>query len=179
MEPKTGIRTEFTDKGANLGIGAKRRPFDEIIRNRVSFQALDHSLKAFRNHAFWLSSHCLTSLPAIGKGQLANVCLVFSDLRATYDSGSQLFSTSFKVNSKCEKNLPTNICLCHFVVAAQRLKFLKTDGKSLVSAIGRLSDQLTYTKWNRDRCHRCRFIHSNKSPRYHFLDESKPRLCPK
>ena len=33
---------------------------------------------------------------AIGKGQLANVCLVFSDLRATYESGSQLLSTSFK-----------------------------------------------------------------------------------
>jgi len=33
---------------------------------------------------------------AIGKGQLANVCLVFSDLRATYESGSELLSTSFK-----------------------------------------------------------------------------------
>ena len=33
---------------------------------------------------------------AIGKGQLANVCLVFSDLRATYEVGSQLLSTSFK-----------------------------------------------------------------------------------
>ena len=33
---------------------------------------------------------------AIGKGQLANVCLVFSDLRATYESGSRLLSTSFK-----------------------------------------------------------------------------------
>lgn len=33
---------------------------------------------------------------AIGKGQLRNVCLVFSDLRATYESGSQLLSTSFK-----------------------------------------------------------------------------------
>jgi hypothetical protein len=33
---------------------------------------------------------------AIGKGQLANVCLVFSDLRATYESGSQLLTTSFK-----------------------------------------------------------------------------------
>ena len=33
---------------------------------------------------------------AIGKGQLSNVCLVFSDLRATYESGSQLLSTSFK-----------------------------------------------------------------------------------
>jgi hypothetical protein len=33
---------------------------------------------------------------AIGKGQLANVCLVFSDLRATYESGSQLLSSSFK-----------------------------------------------------------------------------------
>jgi predicted AAA+ superfamily ATPase len=33
---------------------------------------------------------------AIGKGQLANVCLVFSDLRATYEAGSQLLSTSFK-----------------------------------------------------------------------------------
>lgn len=33
---------------------------------------------------------------AIGKGQLAQVCLVFSDLRATYESGSQLLSASFK-----------------------------------------------------------------------------------
>ena len=33
---------------------------------------------------------------AIGKGQLANVCLVFSDLRATYEAGSQLLATSFK-----------------------------------------------------------------------------------
>lgn len=33
---------------------------------------------------------------AIGKGQLANVCLVFSDLRATYEAGSELLSTSFK-----------------------------------------------------------------------------------
>lgn len=33
---------------------------------------------------------------AIGKGQLARVCLVFSDLRATYESGSQLLATSFK-----------------------------------------------------------------------------------
>jgi hypothetical protein len=32
---------------------------------------------------------------AIGKGQLANVCLVFSDLKATYQSGSQLLSASF------------------------------------------------------------------------------------
>lgn len=32
---------------------------------------------------------------AIGKGQLANVCLVFSDLRATYESGSQLLASSF------------------------------------------------------------------------------------
>ena len=33
---------------------------------------------------------------AIGKGQLANVCLVFSDLQATYEVGSQFLSTSFK-----------------------------------------------------------------------------------
>ena len=33
---------------------------------------------------------------AIGKGQLAKVCLVFSDLQATYESGSQLLATSFK-----------------------------------------------------------------------------------
>jgi predicted AAA+ superfamily ATPase len=33
---------------------------------------------------------------AIGKGQLAKVCLVFSALRATYESGSELLSTSFK-----------------------------------------------------------------------------------
>ncbi|MDR0764047.1 MAG: DUF499 domain-containing protein [Synergistaceae bacterium] len=33
---------------------------------------------------------------AIGKGELANVCLVFSDLRATYEAGSQLLSSSFK-----------------------------------------------------------------------------------
>jgi hypothetical protein len=33
---------------------------------------------------------------AIGKGTLANVCLVFSDLQATYESGSQLLSSSFK-----------------------------------------------------------------------------------
>jgi len=33
---------------------------------------------------------------AIGKGQLANVCLVFSDLRATYEQGGQLLTASFK-----------------------------------------------------------------------------------
>jgi len=33
---------------------------------------------------------------AISKGQLANVCLVFSDLQATYESGSRLLSSSFK-----------------------------------------------------------------------------------
>ena len=33
---------------------------------------------------------------AIGKGQLSNVCLVLSDLRATYEMGSQLLSASFK-----------------------------------------------------------------------------------
>ena len=33
---------------------------------------------------------------AIGKGQLRNVCLVFSDLKATYELGSHLLSTSFK-----------------------------------------------------------------------------------
>jgi len=33
---------------------------------------------------------------AIGKGQLANVCLVLSDLRATYESGSLLLAESFK-----------------------------------------------------------------------------------
>ncbi|MDR1642517.1 MAG: DUF499 domain-containing protein [Clostridiales bacterium] len=33
---------------------------------------------------------------AIGKGELAKVCLVFSDLRATYESGSVLLSESFK-----------------------------------------------------------------------------------
>ena len=33
---------------------------------------------------------------AIGKGQLANVCLVFSDLSATYEEGSKLLSASFK-----------------------------------------------------------------------------------
>ena len=33
---------------------------------------------------------------AIGKGRLANVCLVFSDLRATYEDGSNLLSASFK-----------------------------------------------------------------------------------
>ena len=47
-----------------------------------------------------LSTVTITALSnlftAIGKGQLANVCLVFSDLRATYESGSQLLSTSFK-----------------------------------------------------------------------------------
>ena len=32
---------------------------------------------------------------AIGKAQLANVCLVISDLRATYESGSQLLASSF------------------------------------------------------------------------------------
>ena len=33
---------------------------------------------------------------AIGKGQLSNVCLVFSDLRATYELGSKLLRESFK-----------------------------------------------------------------------------------
>jgi len=33
---------------------------------------------------------------AIGKGDLANVCLVISDLRATYTSGSQALASSFK-----------------------------------------------------------------------------------
>lgn len=33
---------------------------------------------------------------ALGKEQLANVCLVFSDLKATYESGSDLLQSSFK-----------------------------------------------------------------------------------
>ena len=33
---------------------------------------------------------------AMGKAQLANVCLVFSDLKATYESGSELLQKSFK-----------------------------------------------------------------------------------
>ena len=33
---------------------------------------------------------------ALGKKQLANVCLVFSDLKATYESGSALLQSSFK-----------------------------------------------------------------------------------
>ena len=33
---------------------------------------------------------------ALGKQQLANVCLVFSDLKATYESGSELLQFSFK-----------------------------------------------------------------------------------
>ncbi|WP_029232559.1 DUF499 domain-containing protein [Butyrivibrio sp. VCB2006] len=33
---------------------------------------------------------------ALGKAQLANVCLVFSDLRAAYESGSDLLQSSFK-----------------------------------------------------------------------------------
>ncbi len=33
---------------------------------------------------------------ALGKAQLANVCLVFSDLKATYESGSELLQESFK-----------------------------------------------------------------------------------
>ncbi|WP_305768153.1 DUF499 domain-containing protein [Candidatus Epulonipiscium viviparus] len=33
---------------------------------------------------------------ALGKEQLANVCLVFSDLRAAYESGSQLLRSSFR-----------------------------------------------------------------------------------
>lgn len=33
---------------------------------------------------------------AIGKKQLSNVCLVFSDLKATYESGSELLQSSFK-----------------------------------------------------------------------------------
>lgn len=33
---------------------------------------------------------------ALGKSQLANVCLVFSDLKATYESGSELLQSSFK-----------------------------------------------------------------------------------
>lgn len=33
---------------------------------------------------------------ALGKEQLANVCLVFSDLKATYESGSELLQSSFK-----------------------------------------------------------------------------------
>ena len=34
---------------------------------------------------------------ALGKAQLANVCLVFSDLRATYESGSELLQSSLKI----------------------------------------------------------------------------------
>ena len=33
---------------------------------------------------------------ALGKEQLSNVCLVFSDLKATYQSGSQILQSSFK-----------------------------------------------------------------------------------
>lgn len=33
---------------------------------------------------------------ALGKEQLSNVCLVFSDLKATYESGSQMLQSSFK-----------------------------------------------------------------------------------
>lgn len=33
---------------------------------------------------------------ALGKEQLANVCLVFSDLKATYESGSEMLQSSFK-----------------------------------------------------------------------------------
>lgn len=33
---------------------------------------------------------------ALGKGQLSNVCLVISDLKATYESGSELIRSSFK-----------------------------------------------------------------------------------
>jgi len=33
---------------------------------------------------------------ALGKQQLANVCLVFSDLKATYESGSEMLQSSFK-----------------------------------------------------------------------------------
>ena len=33
---------------------------------------------------------------ALGKEQLSNVCLVFSDLKATYQSGSQMLQSSFK-----------------------------------------------------------------------------------
>lgn len=33
---------------------------------------------------------------ALGKAQLANVCLVFSDLQATYESGSELLRSSFR-----------------------------------------------------------------------------------
>lgn len=33
---------------------------------------------------------------ALGKKQLSNVCLVFSDLKATYESGSELLQSSFK-----------------------------------------------------------------------------------
>lgn len=33
---------------------------------------------------------------ALGKEQLSNVCLVFSDLKATYESGSELLASSFK-----------------------------------------------------------------------------------
>lgn len=33
---------------------------------------------------------------ALGKEQLANVCLIFSDLKATYESGSELLQSSFK-----------------------------------------------------------------------------------
>jgi len=32
---------------------------------------------------------------AFGKSQLANVCLVFSDLKATYESGSELIRSTF------------------------------------------------------------------------------------
>ena len=33
---------------------------------------------------------------ALGKAQLSNVCLIFSDLKATYESGSALLQSSFK-----------------------------------------------------------------------------------
>lgn len=33
---------------------------------------------------------------AVGKSQLSNVCIVFSDLKATYESGSELLQSSFK-----------------------------------------------------------------------------------
>ncbi|WP_455936304.1 DUF499 domain-containing protein, partial [Haemophilus sp.] len=35
-------------------------------------------------------------LSALGKEQLSNVCLVISDLKATYESGSELLQTTFK-----------------------------------------------------------------------------------
>ena len=60
-------------------------------------------LENARSYAIGHSDLCQVTITALsnlfsalGKEQLANVCLVFSDLKATYESGSALLQSSFK-----------------------------------------------------------------------------------